>query len=451
MMIGTATLSLIVLFFYILIVRKKGVFFKISYLIAGLLLIAIMGFFVEPRLAYSATFPWVKLQASDYWQTQRRGANFFNEIDNEERFGSAKKAGIMYIRLDPSKWINPHRNNKVGQFLVNANNEFPVKEDISYLKEILNLAHKYKLPVVLTLHNSPLKVANENHATVNDSTWATFDNQDLIIHFWTKLIYALKGHPAIVGYSLVKRSAPEVDGKIKLQEWYCPGKTCYEEWYQKVKSTPQDMNLFYSKAVKEIRKIDTSIPIIIEAGYTSIPEAFKIITPIDDRNVIYSFDMYQPYSFTSERQFYITGSNDKNKNGPLYPGVNKGGQTLTQEAFWDKNRLYNTLKPVMDWQKKYNIAGNRIMVGEFGGFRDRAGIENYLQDLIDIFNENNWHWAFYSYREDSGHLNNYELGNEVFIGDYYFDRNDNYTIPNYSKTDGNPIWRVIQKGLTNKQ
>ncbi len=51
-------------------------------------------------------------------------------------------------------------------------------------------------------------------------------------------------------------------------------------------------------------------------------------------------------------------------------------------------------------------------MGEFGGHRASAGLAEYFQDLIDIFQENSWHYAFYAFRENTWDGMDYELGDK---------------------------------------
>jgi endoglucanase len=67
---------------------------------------------------------------------------------------------------------------------------------------------------------------------------------------------------------------------------------------------------------------------------------------------------------------------------------------------WNKKTLEEFLQPVREWQQHYHLSSSRILVGEFGCDRTAKGAEAYLIDLIDLFNVNQWHWAFYSFRED---------------------------------------------------
>ena len=44
-----------------------------------------------------------------FWDVQRRGANFFNEVETRDRFRAAKAAGIEWVRLVPDKWEGAKR------------------------------------------------------------------------------------------------------------------------------------------------------------------------------------------------------------------------------------------------------------------------------------------------------------------------------------------------------
>jgi hypothetical protein len=59
---------------------------------------------------------------------------------------------------------------------------------------------------------------------------------------------------------------------------------------------------------------------------------------------------------------------------------------------------------------KNKIGANRILVGEFGVFRTNPGAMSYFEDLVSLFKAKRWHWAFYSFREDTWPGMDYELG-----------------------------------------
>jgi hypothetical protein len=73
------------------------------------------------------------------------------------------------------------------------------------------------------------------------------------------------------------------------------------------------------------------------------------------------------------------------------------------------------------------------------------GAADYLKDLMDIFNQNRWHWAFYSFREDTWDGMDYEIGNRP-LGWEYWKAKDRGENPEPARGD-NPIWRVILQHL----
>src|SRR5205814_4553244 len=139
-----------------------------------------------------------------------------------------------------------------------------------------------------------------------------------------------------------------------------------------------------------IRQVDKKTPIVLDSGFYADPWAFKYLRPIRDDNVLYSFHMAEPYELTTT---FI------NKGRFTYPGKVVSGEGKDRiEKYWDAKELDRFLQPIADWQKQYNIPSSRIFVGEFGCGRTTPGAATYLGDLINIFNKNHWHWAFYKFR-----------------------------------------------------
>ena len=120
--------------------------------------------------------------------------------------------------------------------------------------------------------------------------------------------------------------------------------------------------------------------------------------------------MYEPYAFTCHR----------NEGEYKYPGlipIGEGDDLSLIEWNIDQIRIF--FKPVLDWQNKYKISNNRIFVAEFGGYRYNNGIQKYLKDVLVVLDENKWHWAFYSFREDGWNGMDYELGTKNPSEDYW--------------------------------
>ena len=103
--------------------------------------------------------------------------------------------------------------------------------------------------------------------------------------------------------------------------------------------------------------------------------------------MVYSVHMYMPHQFTHQGVY-------KNPTGLSYPGVIQGKR-------WDKEELRQALQPVVDFQRAHGV---HIYLGEFSAIRWAPGDSayNYLRDLIDIFEENGWDWAYHAFREWDG-------------------------------------------------
>ena len=139
--------------------------------------------------------------------------------------------------------------------------------------------------------------------------------------------------------------------------------------------------------IQRIRAIDSEHAIILEGAPWGGPGALVDLEPVPFDKIVYSFHMYEPGTFTHQNVYYDVA--------PVsYPGVIDG-------KMWDKSQLRLNMKRVLDWQRAYNV---HIYVGEFSAIRWAPGNSayEYLRDVIDIFEENEWDWAYHAFREWPG-------------------------------------------------
>ena len=335
------------------------------------------------------------LASESYWETQRRGFNLFNETETLERLKAAHEMGAQFVRLTPSKWIQnrPHHDFLTGD--PTQPFEKLDSSDLITLKKTLDLAHLAGLKVVLVPLSLPgARWKQHNDGIAERKLWQDFAFHKKSALFWKLLATELRSHPAIAAYNILNEPSPEFVPP-QLKDWVTGD---YPKWYRKIKNTPADINLYYRNVIKEIRKVDPLTPIAIESGFFAHPYALQILEPLGE-NILYSFHMYEPSVYNSR----------ENLGKYAYPGeVPLEGANQTRK--WNLKELSRFLDVVSTWQKKNQIRDSQILVGEVGVFRKNAGSMQYLKDLTQIFNRNNWHWAFYSFREDSWDGMNYELG-----------------------------------------
>ncbi|MEL6254522.1 MAG: cellulase family glycosylhydrolase [Bacteroidota bacterium] len=367
-----------------------------------------------------------------FWDTHRKGANYFNQTPTREWFDAASKANIKFVRFVYEKWQGE------GDYFLMGNGEKYegiVEKDFAKLKEYLDYAHTLDIKVVLC----PISIPGEKWIQSNEGKhdgrlWKSFEYTDQVVKFWKDLAIRLKDHPAIVGYNLVNEPHPEIHHK-KFSFW----NRDLADWYQSIRETPANLNVFNKKLVRSIREVDTETPIIVESGLYATPWAFDYLEPIDDDKIIYSFHMYEPYGFTTQKindgQFAYGGKIAIAETGADF-GLNR--ESLDQ-----------FFRPIKEWMEKYNIPANRMWVGEFGCNRHIEGVDQYLADLISIFNDNNWHWSFYAYREDVWEAMDYELGTQKVFYKYWEYQEDKELHLKYeeiyARVKDRSLWAVIEK------
>lgn len=369
-------------------------------------------------------------EKSDYWNKQRAGANCFNQVVDDNWFKAAKQRKIQFARLTPSKWKTTSRDFLIGN--ADKYNGIPAA-DLAELKRILDMANRHGIKIVFTPLSLPgARWLQQNNDKPDHRLWQNDDFQNQSALFWKDLATALKDHPAVVGYNIINEPAPERATKPRLNDSLSNE---FSGWYQKhALGTPADLNLFYKKVIKAIREVDKNTPIILDSGQYATVDAFAYMEPIsNDKGIIYSFHQYEPASYTNIRE---------NGGRITYPGRIKSEEDTRE---WNAAAIKKYVARVSDWAAKHKIPANRILAGEFGVNRVAPGASQFLADNIAAFDANGWHWAFYSFREDTWEGMNYELGSRKLEQEYYDEKAKG--ISKKLKQGDNPVFEPLKQGL----
>ena len=371
-----------------------------------------------------------------FWDEQRRGSNWFNRNPTLEWLAAAKEAGIEVVRLAPNNW---NWKSQQSDFLIGSADHFDgiVEQDFRKLDEVLCEADEVGLKVVLTTLSLPgARYWQANGDELDFRLWREPRYLPQAARFWGQLAQRLKGHPALVGYNLLNEPVPEwATGQRG------PRTQDLMQWYATVENTPADLNLFNAAMVEAIREADEETPVVVDCGRWASASAIQYLKPLRDDKVLYSFHVYEPYAYTNRK------TNDERFS---YPGkflieTHAGGETRRVEIDLNAYELRRRLNPVVEWQERHGVESNRIFVGEFGCDRMVGGAAEYLGDLIEIFNEHDWHWAFFAFRSDFWDGMDYEVGTKRLAMTYWqaIKRGE---IPQPARED-NPLWDVIKRGL----
>lgn len=235
-----------------------------------------------------------------------------------------------------------------------------LEKAIARLDQLLPVCEQVGLKVLIDLHTPP---GGRDHKTLYYRMFEEKRFQDAFLQLWKKIAHHYQGNMTIWGYDLLNEPA---------------------EGY--VASPLLDWQPLALQAAQNIRKIDQQHAIIVES-YWGDPAQLSKFAPLSVPGMVYSVHMYNPMHFTHQG---IYG----NPTGVSYPGKIDG-------KYWDKQQLRQVLQPVVDYQKKYGVP---IYIGEFSAVRwsPDNGSYKYLRDVIDIFEENSWSWAYHAFREWNG-------------------------------------------------
>jgi len=368
-----------------------------------------------------------------FWDTQRKGSNFFSVKPSPERFKEAKAAGIGWGRLAYDKWETPSED-----FLIGSADHYDglVEADVAKLEAVLAQADEAGVKMVITPLTLPgARWQQNNGGKFDNRLWEDKAYWTQSADFWRDLAGRLKDNPAVVAYNIVNEPAPERG--TGADENGAPGDTTpFIDWYKQYRGTARDLPAFYETVIAAIREVDPDTPIMVDGGWYAHPGTFSAWpSALSDNKVLYAFHMYEPYMFTS-------GKNFREKLGYKYPGV---VPFAGKDVAWDKDTINTFLQPMYDWAAKENLPANRIVAAEFGCMRQNVGCAHYLGDVIDNVNKHDIHWAFYSFREDEYDGFDYEVG-AGGLGGKYWDAVGRGETP-VRPYKANPLWDAIQKGL----
>lgn len=142
---------------------------------------------------------------------------------------------------------------------------------------------------------------------------------------------------------------------------------------------PPDWVDVQKQIVQTIRAIDPNRWIIVKPGPWGGAGGYKTFQPLPYSHLVYSVHIYAPHAYT----FQGAGLTPY---GMQYPGTFQGRP-------FNEAALERFLGPVINFQNRNNVL---VWVGEFGAVRWAPGSEQYLTDLVDIFDRHGWGWSYFA-------------------------------------------------------
>lgn len=375
-----------------------------------------------------------------FWDEQRKGANGDGGAihdagtNPEEWFSAAAEAGIEYVRLTVANWKSVGKD-----FLMGDADQFTklVPEDLAYLKQVLAVAQRHDVKVVLCMFQIPgARWRQLNDMKRDFRIWTDEAYQEQAIAYWEQLAEELKDNPAIVGYNVLNEPHPSWKDHPEAE-----GQEGFERWLQEIEGTTADLNLFYRKIVQRIRKVDSQTPIMLDAWQYASIEGFPYLQPLEDEAILYAFHFYGRWTYATFRV---------NKGKFSYPNKMPSSEEGKTEI-WRKDRMAQELAPVFRWAEEHQVPLNRVVAAEFGVDRRVGGAEQFLHDTIEALNAKSLHWAFYSFRSATWDGMDYELGTDKLGWKYWQAVEAGKKHEELITRRDNPLWNLFKAEFSGRK
>jgi aryl-phospho-beta-D-glucosidase BglC (GH1 family) len=234
--------------------------------------------------------------------------------------------------------------------------------------------HAHGLGVLWDLHdNGQMKLDDEGH-----------DNS-VFVDFWTEIArhYQGKNHGDTV-FELVNE--PQFNKNPEV--WFA----------------------LQEKTVKAIRAVDPGRTIMVSSNSWSGIDNLKLLKPLKERNLIYTFHCYDPFFFTHEGATWAGDQVKPFRHMPFpsspeavdkmineIPEESRGTVRWYGQQHFDENYLKGRIKIARDWANENQVP---IVLGEFGAYppnanpADRARWFLAMRHAIDSYKMPNCLWGY---------------------------------------------------------
>ena len=304
--------------------------------------------------------------------TKEHLENFVTEYD----FKRIKQWGFSVIRLPVDYMLFDPRGK--GDFDA---------EKIRYIDRAFDYADKYGLNIILDYHIVQGHTFSSREKKKNDIWDKTSENRQRFLETWDF-----------------------------FSQRYAKYKTVmFEIMNEPVADEAQFWNILAKEALGVIRKNAPHNYVVIESNKWGIPHTFGELGVLDDPKIIYSFHCYEPILVTHQLAEWVPFVNkDIYVKNVAYPGRAEGIAGVAekikdsdeaafaeflkgQDREYNRESLYETIKPVIDFRKKYDVP---VLCGEFGCIAKAAPEtrKNWLTDIISIFRQEKISYTYWSYK-----------------------------------------------------
>ncbi len=255
-------------------------------------------------------------------------------------------------------------------------------EGISYVNQMVGWCQDYGLDIILDLHKAYGYDFNDAGDSEKNNLFKDKELSKRFTDLWVRMAKRYGGFKN-VAFELLNEVVEEENARL---------------WNDLVNAT-----------VKAIRVFAPETPIIYGGIQWNSARTLKLLDPPADKNIIYTFHMYEPLIFTHQKAYWVP---DMPMDIDIYYPESMDYYRKMSTLIGDKGKdvivspckeigspfLEEMVKEAVDSAEK---AGVRLYCGEFGVI-DRAPVKDTLRwfrDIMAVFGKHHIHCAVWSYKE----------------------------------------------------
>jgi len=148
---------------------------------------------------------------------------------------------------------------------------------------------------------------------------------------------------------------------------------------------PPNYKQFVSNLLKIIEDHDQGRHLVVGLGPNAQTKNYTGANPLPHDNLIYAVRFYTPFCFTHQ------GLGKRPLRDKAYPTTQP--LVCAGNNVFDSQLLQNQIQPVIDFSIRNKAL---IWVDEFGSVRYGRGSDQYISDLIDLFNSIGFSWTYFN-------------------------------------------------------
>jgi hypothetical protein len=324
--------------------------------------------------------------------TQLRGANIYQrrvypEMDGPDFLGPGP-VGPPYTQEDFNRLAALGANyvNISHPGLFSENPPYVLDQDIQdNLDRLLDMIARADMFAVISFRTGPGRSEFTffrdgagvwfDPSYLNESVWQAQAAQDAWVEMWRYTAERYQSNPMVVGYDLMVE--PNANALLDI---YDP-----EEFYQDYTDTLYDWNQLHPRISAAIRSVDSQTPILIGGMSYSSVYWLPYLQPTGDARTVYTVHQYEPFQYTHQ---------EPDKRGRLrlkYPGrfdIDGDGVKDQFNRAWLESYL-STLDTFA------STHGVRVAVNEFGAMRWEPGVDKFMNDEMDLFEQRSINYALW--------------------------------------------------------